>query len=175
MTKKAKPKRAKPSASLAMLSPFAGIGSLVILAILGILGIITIILIAVHPAFRMMFYIVISAGSVYYLGKVIKLKKPLYFLGSFFALITLFIVSPVFMSFFPQTTIAVTGEAALAQATIGESATQQQMVLSIMPVIAAGTLVGIAAGRAKTTIQLILLSTVAVLISIFIVFAFLVI
>jgi len=175
VTKRAKPKKAKPSASLTLAAPFASIGSLVVLAILGILGIITIILIAVHPAFRMMFYIVISAAAVYYLGQVIKLKKPLYLLGTFFALLTLFVVSPVFMSFFPATTIAVTGEAALAQATIGESATQQQMVLSIMPVIAAGTLVAIAAGRAKTTIQLILLSTVAVLISIFIMFALLVV
>jgi len=173
VTKKAT--RAKPSVSLPSFSPFVGIGSLVVLAVLGILGIITIILIAVHPAFRMMFYIVVSTAAIYYIGNVIKLKKPLYLLGSFFALLTLFIVSPVFMSFFPATTIAVTGEAALAQATIGESATQQQMVLSIMPVIAAGTIVAIAAGRSKTTIQLILLSTVAVLISIFITFSLLVI
>ncbi len=173
MTKKAT--RVEPSAALALAAPFASIGTLIVLAILGILGIITIILIAVHPAFRMMFYIVVSTTAIYYIGNVIKLKKPLYLLGSFFALLTLFIVSPVFMSFFPATTLAVTGEAALAQATIGESATQQQMVLSIMPVIAAGTIVGIAAGRAKTTLQLIILSTVAVLLSIFIVFALLVV
>ncbi len=166
-------KKAKPSASLAA-PPIVSLGVLAILAILGILGM---ILIAIgHPVFTMLVYVSLSAAVVYYLAKVIIIRgkyKPLYLLGSFFALLILCIVAPSFMSLFPPTEFAVTGEAALAQATLGESATASQMVLCVMPIIAAGALTGIAAGRAKTTIQLILLSLTTVLISIFIVFALL--
>lgn len=162
----------KTETNTSLVLPFASLGVLALLAIVGILGI---ILIAVHPVFRMLAYVGISAATIYYIGKVVKLKRPIYFLGSFFALITLLIVAPAFMTLFPLTDFAVTGEAALAQATAGEGATQSQAILAIMPVIAAGTLAGIAAGRAKTTIQLILLSLVAVLVSIFIIFGLLVV
>lgn len=175
MTKRAMPSasQAGPSAPMAA-GAFIGTG---VLAILAALGILATILILISPVFQMIAYVLISAGTVYFLAKVIGVKKrhkPLYFLSSFFALLSLMIIAPVFMSFFPATTLAVTGEAALAQATAGEAATQSQMFLSLMPVIGAGTLVGIAAGRAKTTTQLILLSVAAVLISTFIVFSLLI-
>lgn len=168
-------KKAAPSESSAL--PLISFGTMIVLAILAVFGILTAILIYISPVFQVMAYVILSAGAIYFLAKVIGVKKkhkPIYFLSSFFALLTILIVAPVFMSFFPSTSLAVTGEAALAQATAGEGTTQSQMFLTIGPVIAAGTLVGIAAGRAKTTIQLIIVSFIAVLFSIFVVFSLLV-
>jgi len=144
-----------------------------VLAFLGVLGA---VLISINPVFRMMGYVVLSAAAVYYLAKVIKVKrkyKPIYCLGTFFTIIILLIVAPTFMTLFPATEFAVTGEAALAQATLGGAATQPQVVLILMQLTAAGTFCGIAAGRAKNNIQLVILSLVAALVSIFIIFGLL--
>lgn len=167
--------RAEPSASLA--APFVSVGTQVVLAILAVVGILGMILIAIgHPVFTMLVYIALSAAVVYYLAKVIKVKakyKPLYILGSFFALLTLCIVAPSFMTLYPPTSFATTGEAALAQIDAGEAATQPQIALIFMQVIAASTFCGIAASRAKTTVQLIILSLAAAFLSILVIFGLL--
>ncbi len=167
--------KAEPSAS--MVPPLITTGTLVILAILGVFGIITVILIAISPVFQMMAYVIISAAVVYFIANIPGVKKKiklLHLLSSFFAILLLLIVCPIFMSFFPPTSHAVTGEAALAQATAGEGGTQSQAFLILMPLMGAGTIAGIGAGRAKTTVQLIILSFVAVILSVFIVFALLI-
>lgn len=167
-------KIAEPSASMAA-GNFIGTGTLLILAALGIF---TTVLILVSPVFTIIAYVLIAAAVVFYFGKGITQKnpyRPIYLLCSFFGLVALMIAAPVFMSFFPATTFATTGQAALAQATAGVGASNPQMALTIMPVIAAGTIASIAAGRAKKNIQLIGLSIVAVLISIVVMITLLVV
>ena len=168
-------KTVQPSASLAAGPPIISFGVLMVLAVVGILGM---VLVMINPVLRMMANVIISGAIVYFFMKGIKCKKahkPIYFLGSFFALVILLTVAPAFMTLYPPTSFATTGEAALAQVSDGGGVAQPQAVLMMTQIIVAGTFAGIFAGRSKTTVQLVILSAVAALLSVVAVFLMLVI